>query len=359
MIRLDYPTPKRWEDLEDLCLAVWTAKLPTWTIQKNGRSGQAQNGVDIIAASSGRTIGIQCKCINRRQTQIQLIDSVKNAVIEAEGFQPQLTKLVVVMTVDRDSTLQAEVRKLSHERQANGLFEIEICSWDDLLDGLAQFPHIRDAMFAENGIISPKLSCDFETQSIRKGRKGIDWNFTLQNRHRFDEISISDLVVTLLYMHQKKLFMMVESHRLPEISLDSLQVSGNNLLYRPGHYYNIILRPGEIEPFTVQISLDFPGDWVAALGMWLRVSHDGNPARPSDVVVVLDKTWGSTGVCKFGESEVRAALESKEEFEFEPQFTFRKPGMYEMCDGIPCDWRSLFKNCDEFFRMKYWGETGR
>jgi hypothetical protein len=58
---LDLPIPKNWQDFETI---VRDAQAQRWStmLQKNGRHGQVQDGVDIWGPDEiGRPIGIQCK----------------------------------------------------------------------------------------------------------------------------------------------------------------------------------------------------------------------------------------------------------------------------------------------------------
>ena len=55
--------PKNWQDFETLCKKLWGEIWQCPEIQKNGRLGQNQNGVDIYGKPKGEDeyYGIQCK----------------------------------------------------------------------------------------------------------------------------------------------------------------------------------------------------------------------------------------------------------------------------------------------------------
>ena len=55
--------PENWQDFETLCKKLWGEILQCPEIQKNGRLGQNQNGVDIYGKPKGEDeyYGIQCK----------------------------------------------------------------------------------------------------------------------------------------------------------------------------------------------------------------------------------------------------------------------------------------------------------
>jgi len=55
--------PENWQDFESLCKMLWGEIWQCDEIQKNGRSGQSQNGVDVygIPVNEVAYYGIQCK----------------------------------------------------------------------------------------------------------------------------------------------------------------------------------------------------------------------------------------------------------------------------------------------------------
>jgi len=84
------PPPLSWEEFENLCCDLWAKILNDSTTSKNGRSGQAQNGVDIFGRrdGSGAWVGVQCKGKDSRYkkevTESELKEEVKAAAKEAE-----------------------------------------------------------------------------------------------------------------------------------------------------------------------------------------------------------------------------------------------------------------------------------
>ena len=113
-------------------------------LQPNGRPGQAQNGVDIYGTDDiGRWVGIQCK---RYATALDL-KTVEDEVKNAEQFQGHLTTLFVATTTPYDSTLQQQVRLMSHNRTAQGKFSVGLLFWKDIVDGLIQNPAIFNAHY--------------------------------------------------------------------------------------------------------------------------------------------------------------------------------------------------------------------
>ena len=58
--------PRSWDTFEDLCHALFAAHWQDRNAQKNGRSGQAQAGVDVFGKTpDGKYWGVQCKLKSR------------------------------------------------------------------------------------------------------------------------------------------------------------------------------------------------------------------------------------------------------------------------------------------------------
>lgn len=124
-----YPKTKDAGEFEELALDL-LARRARARLQRNGRSGQRQHGVDLVGpfeVEPTKLLGVQCK--NVASLTIELIN---REVTLAEGFQPQLARFCVVTSLDRDAELQREVRLLAQKRATKGLFEVEIAFWQDI-----------------------------------------------------------------------------------------------------------------------------------------------------------------------------------------------------------------------------------
>lgn len=126
--------PANWQDFESLCLLLWREEWGSEDIKKNGRNGQAQKGVDISGhrKDENEYSGIQCKCKpgNGALTQIEIDDEIENAKL----FKPALRRLVFATTADKDVAIEEYVRIKDDENRRNGLFTIDIKSWQDIVD---------------------------------------------------------------------------------------------------------------------------------------------------------------------------------------------------------------------------------
>ena len=129
-------TPENWQDFESLCLLLWREEWKSEDIKKNGRNGQAQKGVDICGHRDGENeySGIQCKC--KPGNKALTTNEIDNEIDNAKAFKPALKRLVFATTSDKDAALEEHVRIKDEENRKNGLFTIDIKSWQDIVDML-------------------------------------------------------------------------------------------------------------------------------------------------------------------------------------------------------------------------------
>ena len=126
--------PANWQDFESLCLLLWREEWKSEDLKKNGRNGQAQNGVDISGHrdGEGEFSGIQCKC--KPGNKGLAMDEIDEEINNAKAFKPALRRLVFATTADKDATIEEYVRLKDEENRKKGLFSIDIKSWQDIID---------------------------------------------------------------------------------------------------------------------------------------------------------------------------------------------------------------------------------
>jgi len=129
---MELPKPKNWQEFETI---VCDAMAQHWdsTLQKNGRPGQAQHGVDIYGPDKiGRSTGIQCK----RFADAPKISLIETEVANAEKFKGVLSTLYIATTADNDAQLQARVREISEQRARVNKFAVGLLFWEDIVRAL-------------------------------------------------------------------------------------------------------------------------------------------------------------------------------------------------------------------------------
>lgn len=142
------PTPKSWDEFEDITLSALQVRWSNPELFRNGRQGQRQDGVDIYGENSaGDFVGVQCK--NTTQGISEKI--VNNEIKNATSFTPPIKELIVATTASRDAALQKFVRTLSDDRKKRGQFSVSLLFWDDICSDLVEceeklykhYPHLK------------------------------------------------------------------------------------------------------------------------------------------------------------------------------------------------------------------------
>jgi hypothetical protein len=141
MPSLSLPPPRNWQDFEDLCCDLWSRLWKDPDTQKIGRTGQAQQGVDICGRpDQGRAwAGVQCK-LKELHTLSPM--EIEKEVKEARAFEPPLSRFVIATTANRDAKLQAEVRKIDEAERNNGSFSVTVFFWEDIVLKLGDYPEV-------------------------------------------------------------------------------------------------------------------------------------------------------------------------------------------------------------------------
>lgn len=149
---MQLPIPANWQDFETMVRDAQTQRWKGALLQKNGRPGQKQNGVDIHGPDDiGRPVGIQCK---RYKPPLKLED-VTDEIAKAENFKGRLTTLYVATTADYDAKLQEQVRLLSDARVASGKFAVALLYWEDIIGGLLLHPAVFRAHYPQIVLEAP------------------------------------------------------------------------------------------------------------------------------------------------------------------------------------------------------------
>ena len=185
--------PSNWQDFEKLCKLLWGE---IWdcpdTIKRHGRQGQNQHGVDVYAfvEKYGGYCGIQCKGKDD-YTQAQLTESEIDAEIEkAKTFEPELKLLVFATTANKDAKIEGYIRKKDVENRGNGLFKVDIASWEDIVDQLERYRttynwYVNNCQFKDATDISVTFG-GYENTTIRPVYVKTITHYEYKELSRFD-----------------------------------------------------------------------------------------------------------------------------------------------------------------------------
>lgn len=128
------PAPSNWQDFEHLCWDLWRAEWRDPNALRHGRSGQAQQGVDVYGRHDGAWVGVQCKRVEDL-TEKFLCDEVK----KAKGFAPGLGHFIMATSdPKKDAALEKLARQLTDA--ADPPFAVNVMYWPDIWERLCAYP---------------------------------------------------------------------------------------------------------------------------------------------------------------------------------------------------------------------------
>jgi len=129
--------PEYWQGFESLCKKLWGEiwGIPN-KIKMNGRFGQPQSGVDVYGRPNGKAgyWGIQAKgkseYIGAKLTSKEIDDEIEKAL----NFKPRLDVFIIATTANKDVEIEEYVRIKDLDNRENGLFEVLLFCWEDIVD---------------------------------------------------------------------------------------------------------------------------------------------------------------------------------------------------------------------------------
>nr|MCH9647853.1 tetratricopeptide repeat protein [Deltaproteobacteria bacterium] len=134
----ELPPPRDWQVFEDLCRDLFAAEWEDPETKKHGRSGQADQGVDVFGLRDGQWVGVQCK---RRQKwpEKKLTEGEIRAEVEASRkFSSPLESLVIATTAEDSTHFDALARQLTDEVG----FRVAIYGWQELCRRIQTHPKV-------------------------------------------------------------------------------------------------------------------------------------------------------------------------------------------------------------------------
>ena len=136
--------------------------------QTNGRTGQAQRGVDVFGtnARTGQPEGVQCKGKDSRYGHSVSVDELNAEVLKALGFTPALSHYYLVSTGATDVLVQEEARRVSKEHAKTGKFSVTVLSWDQLLNLLESHKKVARQHFRALHIALAEINAPSELVAI-------------------------------------------------------------------------------------------------------------------------------------------------------------------------------------------------
>jgi tetratricopeptide (TPR) repeat protein len=153
------PKPADEQAFERASIVLWRGLLDDPNVQRNGRRGQRQNGVDLFGVRNGdpaHHVGIQCKL--KSDGHVLTADEVREEVRKALTFRPDLREYFIITTAPDDVALQELVRELSLEHKAKGrAILIYVWGWNTLEERISESAEARKQFDPDYGAFSERI----------------------------------------------------------------------------------------------------------------------------------------------------------------------------------------------------------
>lgn len=135
------PKPVDEQAFERACVVLWRRLLGDPNVQRHGRRGQRQHGVDLYGIRNGNPahlVGIQCKLKGPDQELNE--GEIREEFEKAAGFRPDLTEYFIVTTASDDARLQELARTLASDLAKSGRhLSFAVWGWNTLEERISEY----------------------------------------------------------------------------------------------------------------------------------------------------------------------------------------------------------------------------
>lgn len=175
----EFRRPDRYEDFETNCMKLGKVLINTSNVNKNGRRGQPQKGVDVWGyrdRNIEHVVGIQCK-----------LKSLGNELDEAEvrdewtkalTFHHEIKEFFILTTADNDVKMEELARNLSLGllKKTGRSVEFYVWGWQRICDEIVDHPDLIRAFDPDYGIYSREHSAKIDDVLIGQERAAVQMN---------------------------------------------------------------------------------------------------------------------------------------------------------------------------------------
>ncbi len=164
------PKPADEQAFERASVVLWRGLLNDPSVQRNGRRGQRQNGVDLFGLRDGNAdwhVGIQCKLKSEGHALSET--EVRDEVTKARTFKPPLKEYYLITTAPDDVAMQELVREITRELAAAGTpMRVFVWGWNTLEERISEDAAARKAFDPTYTLFSEEILA--EAKSISAGQ---------------------------------------------------------------------------------------------------------------------------------------------------------------------------------------------
>jgi Flp pilus assembly protein TadD len=145
-MRFSYPIPKTEDDFEHLCCQLLKRRWNLPQLQRYAHRGEEQDGADIFDPSHTKPIrGAQCKLHGYGKTIPP--KEIQDEVDKAKKYRPRLEHYTILTTGRKSKQADKKVADINKLHQQQGLFSVEVLTWDQIEILLDEYPDVRDPIY--------------------------------------------------------------------------------------------------------------------------------------------------------------------------------------------------------------------
>ena len=142
-MRKNHPKPTNSEDFEILSVNLLRAYWKCELVERYSTPGGTQEGIDIIDLSGKNPLrAAQCKL--HEDSKPITAREIEDEVTKARGFKPPLGLYVILTTAKGNKNAHDTVIAINRAHRQQGLFEVQLITWNRIEELLDQNPEIRD-----------------------------------------------------------------------------------------------------------------------------------------------------------------------------------------------------------------------
>jgi tetratricopeptide (TPR) repeat protein len=138
--------PTSEDRFEELCLALMKRHWSRKGLERFGKRGERQFGVDILdTLGESPLYAAQCKL--KEQWKTLEPSEIETEVNKAKSFPSKLDHYVILTSAKISTAAQLTVQAINQQHRTAALFTVEVYHWNRLTDLIRQYPEIEQEFF--------------------------------------------------------------------------------------------------------------------------------------------------------------------------------------------------------------------
>lgn len=152
-----FPKPKNEDSFEDIVCAIFAREFNNPNLQRYGRKGQAQYGMDIVGTRyivgknhrENRLVAIQCKNHMVDVTNQALQNEIDQELVKFEDSDLPVEEFLFVTSADNSRPVIDHVTHLNQTRAKQGKCPVTVLFWDFIIRSLSDHPELMYKYFTQ------------------------------------------------------------------------------------------------------------------------------------------------------------------------------------------------------------------